>query len=56
MPFKSKSQMKYLYSEHPKIAEKWENEYHQTGKNLPNKVSSKDEKFTIGGTSSTNKK
>ncbi len=38
MPFKSKAQMGYLYSKHPEIANKWEHEFKQTGKNLPEHV------------------
>ncbi len=37
MPFKSKSQMKFMYSQKPSIAKKWEGEFHQTGKGLPEK-------------------
>ena len=37
MPFKSKAQMRYMYSQHPEIAKKWEDKYGvPTG--MPNKV------------------
>lgn len=34
-PFASKSQMRYLFSQHPKIAERWVKEYGKPPKNLP---------------------
>lgn len=37
MPFKSKAQMRFMYSQEPKIAAKWEKEYGQTSKGLPEK-------------------
>ena len=37
MPFKSQSQRKWMYSNDPKMAEKWEGETPR-GKKLPNKV------------------
>lgn len=37
MPFKSQSQRKFLYAEHPDIAERWEKETPK-GKKLPDKV------------------
>jgi hypothetical protein len=30
--------MKYLYAKHPEIAARWEKEYGQTGKSLPDHV------------------
>lgn len=30
--------MKYMFAKHPQIAKRWESEYHQTGKGLPQKV------------------
>lgn len=38
MPFQSKAQMKFMYSEHPDIAARWEREHHQSGKGLPEHV------------------
>jgi hypothetical protein len=35
MPFKSKAQMRYMYAIHPDIAKRWEAEYGQSGKDLP---------------------
>lgn len=39
MPFKSKAQEKFLYSQHPDIAKRWQSKYGQP-KDLPGKVSS----------------
>jgi len=42
MPFKSKQQVKYLYSQKPKLAEKWRKENpKQNLKSLPKKVKRK---------------
>lgn len=38
MPFKSKAQRRYMYSQHPKIAKRWEK---KTKKKLPEKVKKK---------------
>lgn len=43
MPFKSKQQTKYMYSQHPKIAKKWHDEQIETQgrasfKKLPKRV------------------
>ncbi len=35
MPFASKSQLRYMFSQHPGIAERWIKEYGKPGKNLP---------------------
>ena len=35
MPFKSKAQVRYLYSQHPEIARRWAAEYGQKVKSLP---------------------
>lgn len=35
MPFQSKAQMAFMFANHPDIAKRWEGEYHQTGKGLP---------------------
>lgn len=39
-PFKSESQRKFMYSQHPEMAKEWE-EKTPKGKKLPNKVSTK---------------
>lgn len=39
MPFRSKLQAKYLFSQHPDIAKRWVSEGYTT-KGLPNKVKS----------------
>lgn len=36
MPFKSKAQRRYMHSQHPEIAERWEKETPK-GKRLPEK-------------------
>jgi hypothetical protein len=41
MPFKSKAQMRYFWENHPDIARRWEKEYNQTGKGLPEHVQKK---------------
>src|ERR1700691_1710743 len=38
MPIKSQSQWRYLWSNHPDIAQRWIDEYHTNYKDLPNKV------------------
>ena len=43
MPFKSKAQRRYLYSQHPEIAEEFE-EHTPKGKKLPEKVKRKTKK------------
>lgn len=40
MPFKSKAQMRYMFSQHPDIAKRWEDKY-GVSKNMPNKVKAK---------------
>ena len=48
MPFKSKSQMRYLFAKEPEVAEKFRKEQkaqHKSFKNLPEKVGKK-EKFS----------
>ena len=40
MPFTSKSQMRYMYLKHPKIAKEWAEKY-DTPKNLPEKKKKK---------------
>jgi hypothetical protein len=37
MPFKSKAQMRYMFSQHPDIAKKWEDKY-GVSKNMPQHV------------------
>lgn len=37
MPFKSKSQRRFMYAKHPKMAEEWEDKTPK-GKKLPEKV------------------
>lgn len=39
MPFKSKSQMRFMYAQHPKIAARWEKET-KNEKELPEKKKS----------------
>jgi hypothetical protein len=42
MPFKSKAQVKFLFSQKPELAKKWRKEYpNQKLKSLPNKVKKK---------------
>lgn len=43
MPFKSKAQRRFLYSQHPEIAEEFE-EHTPKGKKLPEKVKPKKKK------------
>lgn len=43
MPFKSKSQMKYLFAKEPEVAKRWAKKYGVPSK-LPNKVSKKRKK------------
>ncbi len=38
MPFKSQAQAKFMFSQHPDIAKRWENEFHQKIGSLPNHV------------------
>lgn len=38
MPFKSKSQMRFMYAKHPDIAKRWEDKY-GISKTMPEKVS-----------------
>jgi hypothetical protein len=40
-PFKSKSQQKFMFSKHPKIAKRWASKY-GVDKDLPEKVSAKE--------------
>ena len=42
MPFRSQAQMRFLYARHPAIAKRWQNEYHQSGKGLPQRIGGKD--------------
>jgi hypothetical protein len=44
MPFQSLAQMRFLFKEHPEIARRWEKEYGQTGKGLPEHVAKKAKK------------
>ena len=37
-PFKSKSQQRYMFAKHPKIAKRWANKY-GISKNMPEKMS-----------------
>ena len=41
MPFKSKAQERFMFSQHPEIAERWTKEYNQNLKKLPEKVKKK---------------
>lgn len=44
MPYKSKAQMRYMHAKHPTIAKRWDSEFHQTGKGLPQHVKKKSKK------------
>lgn len=44
MPFKSSSQARYLFANHPEIAKKWEAEYQQKLSSLPAKLAKKKKK------------
>ena len=37
MPYKSKAQIRYMHSQHPEIAKRWDEKY-DAPSNLPNKV------------------
>jgi hypothetical protein len=48
MPFKSQAQRRYMYSQHPEMAEKWEKETPK-GKKLPTRLKTAGRTFTDGG-------
>ena len=39
MPFKSKAQARFMFSQHPDIAKRWVKKYPVSIKKLPNKLS-----------------
>ena len=41
MPFRSRSQQRFMFSQHPEIAKRWTKEYDQNLKKLPEKVKKK---------------
>jgi hypothetical protein len=47
MPFKSKSQMRFMYSQHPKIAARWEKET-KNEKDLPETAKKKSPWMDMG--------
>ncbi len=47
MPFKSKAQARFLFSQHPEIAKRWEKEFKQKISKLPEHVKKKKKKKPV---------
>ena len=43
MPFRSKSQQRFMFAKHPKVAKKWAKEY-DVSESLPEKISKRKKK------------
>jgi hypothetical protein len=50
MPFRSEAQRRFMYSQHPRIAERWSREAERTGeagKDLPEKITNSNPRVTF---------